>query len=133
MTGDVTREQLLHLLDGRHPITGERLIRWRKDRVAAHDITLSAPKSVSAVWALGSDRLREEVNRAQHEAVAETMDYVEQHIPLIRKGRNGVIVETAAELMAVAFAHHTRSWWLIRVLCGEAEFQACQVAGPPPV
>ena len=44
LTGDVTREQLLRLLDGCHPITGERLIRWRKDRVAAHDITLSAPK-----------------------------------------------------------------------------------------
>jgi AAA domain/TrwC relaxase len=35
------------------------------------------------------------------------VQYVEQHIPLIRRGRNGVIVETAAELIAVAFAHHT--------------------------
>ena len=35
------------------------------------------------------------------------MRYVEQQIPLIRRGRNGVIVETAAELIAVAFAHHT--------------------------
>jgi conjugative relaxase-like TrwC/TraI family protein len=35
------------------------------------------------------------------------VDYIEQQIPLIRRGRNGVIVETAAELMAVAFAHHT--------------------------
>jgi hypothetical protein len=26
-----------------------------------------------------------------------------------------------------------RSWWLIRVLCGEAEFEACQVAGALPV
>jgi len=25
------------------------------------------------------------------------------------------------------------SWWLIRVLCGEAEFEACQVAGALPV
>ena len=107
VTGDVTREQLLNLLDGRHPITGERLIRWRKDRVAAHDLTFSAPKSVSAVWALGSDRLRDEVNRVHEEAVAEAMRYVEQQIPLIRRGRNGVIVETAAELMAVAFTHHT--------------------------
>jgi conjugative relaxase-like TrwC/TraI family protein len=107
MTGDVTREQLLNLLDGCHPITGERLIRWRKDRVAAHDLTFSAPKSVSAVWALASDRLQEAVNRAQEQAVAEAMDYVEQQVPLIRRGRNGVIVETAAELMAVAFAHHT--------------------------
>ena len=26
-----------------------------------------------------------------------------------------------------------RSWWFIRVLCGEAEFEACQVAGRAPV
>src|ERR1017187_5862794 len=27
----------------------------------------------------------------------------------------------------------SRSWWLIRRLCGEAESEACQVAGPAPV
>jgi len=26
-----------------------------------------------------------------------------------------------------------RSWWLIRASCGEAEFEACQVAAPLPV
>jgi conjugative relaxase-like TrwC/TraI family protein len=105
--GDVTVEQLLHLLDGRHPITGERLVPFRKDRVAAHDITFSAPKSVSAVWALAADRLRDEVHQAQEQAVAEAVRYVERHVPLVRRGRNGTIVETASEVLAVAFTHHT--------------------------
>ena len=53
LTGPVTAEQLLRLLDGRHPITGKRLIAYRKDRVAGVDQTASAPKSVSVVWAVG--------------------------------------------------------------------------------
>jgi hypothetical protein len=43
LTGEVTAEHLLRLLDGRHPITGRRLIPYRKDRVAGVDQTLSAP------------------------------------------------------------------------------------------
>ena len=38
-----------------HPGTGERLGRaWRADGVTGFDLTFSAPKSVSALWALGN-------------------------------------------------------------------------------
>jgi len=38
---------------GLHPATGERLGRaWRADAVTGFDLTFSAPKSVSALWAL---------------------------------------------------------------------------------
>src|SRR5512135_313444 len=56
LTGAVIAEQLLRLLDGRHPLTGKRLIPYRKDRVAGVDQTASAPKSVSVVWAVGAGR-----------------------------------------------------------------------------
>jgi len=39
LTGEVTTEHLFRLLDGRHPITGRRLISYRKDRVAGVDQT----------------------------------------------------------------------------------------------
>jgi conjugative relaxase-like TrwC/TraI family protein len=107
LTEEVTLEQLLNLLDGRHPLTGERLVPFRKDRVAAHDLTFSAPKSVSAVWALANHELRDEMQRAQDDAVAETMRYVERFVPLVRRGNGGTTVETAAAILAVAFAHHT--------------------------
>lgn len=80
LSGDVTIEQLLRLLDGCHPETGKRLVPWRKDRVAAHDITFSAPKSVSATWALASDALREAVQDAQAAAVAEAVAYIARQI-----------------------------------------------------
>src|SRR5665213_520356 len=40
---------------GLHPGTGEALGRaWRADAVTGFDLTFSAPKSVSVLWALGS-------------------------------------------------------------------------------
>ena len=105
--GAVTLEHLLHVLDGRHPLTGKRLVPFRKDRVAAHDLTLSAPKSVSVIWALAPEALREAVDRAQAKSVEVTLEYIERTVPVVRRGDGGRIVETAAELLAVAFAHHT--------------------------
>jgi conjugative relaxase-like TrwC/TraI family protein len=108
MSGDVTVEQLLHLLDGRHPETSERLVPFRKDRVAGHDLTFSAPKSVSAAWALASASTRRAIEDAQTAAVAEALAYLESRIPVVRRTENGeLIAETAAEVIAVAFVHHT--------------------------
>lgn len=107
VSGDVTVEHLLQLLDGRHPISGDRLMPFRKDRVAAHDITFSAPKSVSVVWALAPDHLREAVELAQAKSVAVAMDYLERAVPVVRRGNGGNVVETAAEVIGVVFAHHT--------------------------
>ena len=50
----------------------------------------------------------------------------------------GTIVIMAARLAALFGAGRfgrvlAAPWWLIRVLCGEAEFEACQVAGSLPV
>lgn len=107
LADDVTVEQLRHILAGRHPMTGSHLARFRKDRVAAHLLTFSAPKSVSVLWALGAEAIREAVERSQEEAVANAMEFLEGTVPVVRRGDGGHIVETAAELLAVAFARHT--------------------------
>ena len=41
--------------------------------------------------------------------------------------------EVGVSQPSAALVAQAGSWWLIRVLCGEAEFEACQVAGSPPV
>ena len=54
--GARVQERQLEALFGRalHPGTGQRLGRaWRVDAVTGYDLTFSAPKSVSALWALG--------------------------------------------------------------------------------
>ena len=69
MEGTVTTEGLVRLFDGVHPGTGEQLGRsLRKDGVAAWDVTFSADKSVSLLWALGDPETRQQVLAAFEEA-----------------------------------------------------------------
>jgi hypothetical protein len=84
LTGECTPEQLFRLLDGCHPLTGERLVYYRADRVSAHDLTFSAPKSVSAIWAVADDRTKAAIEHAQEAAADEALDYIAQP-PLPRK------------------------------------------------
>jgi hypothetical protein len=84
---DADIDTLVMLMDGRDPRTGEQVVRmWRtRDRVAAHDAVFSAPSSVSAAWAICDDELREAIERAQDEAVAEAVTYIERTFPLVRR------------------------------------------------
>lgn len=76
--GAVTVEGLVRLFDGQHPDTGEQLgHRLRKDGVAAWDLTFSADKSVSLLWAFGDDETRKHVVEAFEEATAEAVSYME--------------------------------------------------------
>ncbi len=76
--GAVTAEGLVRLFDGQHPETGEQLgHRLRKDGVAAWDLTFSADKSVSLLWAFGDDEARKHVVEAFEEATAEAVLYME--------------------------------------------------------
>ena len=69
VSGAVSAEGLVRLFDGQHPGTGEQLGRsLRKDGVAAWDVTFSADKSVSLLWALGDPDTRQQVLEAFEEA-----------------------------------------------------------------
>ena len=58
LAGVVSPEQLRAVLDGRDPATGKSLL-WvrRPDRLPGLDLTFSAPKSVSLLFALGDEEL----------------------------------------------------------------------------
>ena len=78
LDGAVSAEGLVRLFDGQHPTTGEQLGRQlRKDGVAAWDLTFSADKSVSLLWAFGDDETRRHVVEAFEEANAEAVSYME--------------------------------------------------------
>ena len=78
LDGAVSAEGLVRLFDGQHPTTGEQLGRQlRKDGVAAWDLTFSADKSVSLLWAFGDDETRRHVVEAFEEANAEAVSYLE--------------------------------------------------------
>jgi len=78
LDGVVSAEGLVRLFDGQQPETGEQLgHRLRKDGVAAWDLTFSADKSVSLLWAFGDDDTRRHVVEAFEEATAEALAYME--------------------------------------------------------
>lgn len=78
--GTVTLEQLQKLMAGEHPVTGERIVGrggTKRDRNPGWDLTFSAPKSVSAVYAAGDDELKQKIRQAHHNAVAKAMAFAE--------------------------------------------------------
>ncbi|MDJ0953489.1 MAG: MobF family relaxase [Acidimicrobiia bacterium] len=78
LEGAVSVEGLVRLFDGQHPATGERLGRsLRRDGVAAWDVTFSADKSVSLLWALGDDETRRQVVAAFEAATTSALGYFE--------------------------------------------------------
>lgn len=85
---------------------GQSLIKYggAGRHTAGVDLTFSCPKGVSVLWALGDDQLRREIEMAEASAVASTFAFMEQELPLGRRGRNGIRREHV-RLLAAAFAH----------------------------
>jgi len=107
--GRVDERQLEALFArGLHPGTGERLGRaWRTDAVTGFDLTFSAPKSVSALWALGSVDVSVAAMGAHRAAVEAGLAYLDTHAGLSRRGTDGVEQIGTAGLAVALFDHRT--------------------------
>ena len=70
----------------------------RDPKVAALDLTFSAPKSVSVLAAVGDERLARELVLAHEEAVRGALGYVEDVAVQVRRGHNGGGVESGEGL-----------------------------------
>ncbi|MGD9531104.1 MAG: MobF family relaxase, partial [Pseudonocardia sp.] len=93
---------------GLHPGSGAALGRaWRPDAVTGHDLTFSAPKSVSALWALGDDTTAAQVRAAHAAAVEAAIGFLETHASFSRRGRDGVEQISTAGYAAALFEHTT--------------------------
>lgn len=73
-------------------------------RVGGIDLTLSAPKSVSVVFALADAETRRAIEKAQHEACEATIAFLERNAAFCRRGKDGHRLERAT-LTAAAFQH----------------------------
>jgi conjugative relaxase-like TrwC/TraI family protein len=94
LRGTVSAKGLVRLFDGEHPVTGKRLgRRLRKDGVAAWDITFSADKSVSLLWALGDEYTRKEVVEAFQEATSEALGFLESVASDTRGASKRIVVD----------------------------------------
>jgi conjugative relaxase-like TrwC/TraI family protein len=106
----VDGRQFVALMEGRDPATG----RWLRpagadgSRGGGIDVTFSAPKSVSVVWALGDPWQREQIEAAHARAVERSVGYLKERVPVIRRRYDGIVVEEhAKDVIATAYRHTT--------------------------
>ncbi|MDQ4504443.1 MobF family relaxase [Sinomonas sp. ASV322] len=86
-------------------ITGQ--LRPQQSAVAGFDMTMTPVKSVSVLWAVGGDDARKLVERAQHEAVKDTVSWLQEHAVRTRTGANGVAQEDVpGGIVAQVFRHY---------------------------
>ncbi|MEA2637700.1 MAG: hypothetical protein QOE18_757, partial [Chloroflexota bacterium] len=106
----VRSHDFVALMEGRHPRTG----RWLRPegagggRGAGIDVTFSAPKSVSAAWALSHPEQREVIEQAHARAVEQSVAYLREEIPALRRRWGGVVFEERSkDLIAAEYRHTT--------------------------
>ncbi|MEX2291803.1 MAG: MobF family relaxase [Mycobacteriales bacterium] len=109
LTGRVDAGALTAVLDGRSPADPQRslLSLRRPDRLPGYDLTFSAPKGVSLLFALGDPELMLEVRRAHDAAVAAALGYLEREAGEVRRGKDGVSRLPGGGFVAAAFRHRT--------------------------
>ncbi len=115
LTGEVGEEEFKRLSEGRHPTTGEQLVRYqvardytneRGDQAhsmehrAGWDATFSAPKSVSLTALVGGD---EHVREAHRESVKTALDEMERYVQA-RIGGN-IPAQTTGAWVLAKFEH----------------------------
>ena len=108
--GDRVSEQQLEAIFARalHPVTGQPLGRsWRSDAVTGYDLTFSAPKSVSVLWAIGGATAQAEVAGAHRAAVNAALAYLDLHAAYSRRGTDGVEQIMTDGFAAALFDHRT--------------------------
>ena len=104
--GRVDDDGFMALMEGRDPGTGERLKRvGGRSKVAAFDLTFSAPKSVSVLFAIGEPALAGALVEAHESAVDAALGYLEREACRVRRGRGGVRREVGEGFVAAAYRH----------------------------
>src|SRR5665648_1150173 len=96
--GDVVSEHAMTAVfrDGVDPLTDDALGRpyprfdtTERRAVVGYDLTFTAPKSVSVLWALADHTTRTTVYEAHRAALASALDFVEQTVIRTRVGEAG--------------------------------------------
>ncbi len=106
LEGEADGEAFGALIAGRDPSSGEVLRAGSgRDRVCALDLTFSAPKSVSVLFAIGDPETSRALVHAHEEAVDAAVGYLEREACRVRRGRGGRVELAAEGFVAAAYRH----------------------------
>ena len=107
LEGPVSKRDFEAMLNGLDPKTGARLTQIGKSHAPGWDMTFSAPKSVSVMWALAPEADRKQIEAAHRRAVHAATTHLEDTHAFTRRGKGGAVRETVAGLTIARFHHHT--------------------------
>ncbi|MGE5527202.1 MAG: MobF family relaxase [Methanosarcina sp.] len=108
LSGEVGPDQLVAILTGRDPATGEPLgLRQVEGAIPGFDLTFSAPKSVSLTWALAGPPVGAEVKAAHAEAVKAGLDYLQATACWTRRGAGGHEFVQGNGFLAAGYVHRS--------------------------
>ena len=107
----LTSEAFSAVMNGNHPLTGLPLRRAGADatRVVALDLTYSAPKSVSVVWAFADDELRAQLEAAVERSADVAMTAALERVEMVRQRVDGKIRHVQARELITSSWRHTTS------------------------
>lgn len=110
LSGEVQTDHLASILSGRDA-EGQPLVQLQnykdgRERQAGWDLTFSAPKSVSALWATAPEETRHTIQEAQQAAVEKALGYLEEVAAVTRRGKGGEMREEVGLVVAM-FEHGT--------------------------
>lgn len=117
-TGDIADSDIItRLAAGQDPRTGKQLVgvsgdktgigrSSRRRKVVGYDLQISAPKSVSVLYALGSPHLRSAIQSAHGRAFLRVLRYIEREgLIITRTGARSHRHESASETVASLYTH----------------------------
>ena len=110
LDGEIIDGEFLRIMSGLHPrARGEAHLGrpYGDDSVRGFDVTASAPKSVSTLFAIGDDATRAAVLGAHDAAVATVVDWIEAHAHTRYRINGEVSIVDAEGIIAATFRQHT--------------------------
>jgi conjugative relaxase-like TrwC/TraI family protein len=107
LSGRVGVGQFNALIAGRDPSDPSTRLRSSEQdpKVAAFDLTFSAPKTISILFAVAPEQVSGELAACHEEAVRAALGYLEDTAVAVRRGHAGERVEPGEGLIAAAYRH----------------------------
>lgn len=107
LEGPVSKAEFEAALNGIDPKTGDALVQLHHNHAPGWDMTYSAPKSVSVMWALSPEADRTKIEAAHRSSVSAATRHLEDNSAFTRRSKGGAIREPVAGLTIARFHHHT--------------------------
>ncbi len=108
LCGQIDPKQFENIAKGFSPDGDRKLVQnaGKEGRRIGWDLTFSAPKSVSVLWAISPEPIRKKIQKAHFDAVQTALTYLEEKAAVSRVGKGGRD-STKARLVVGLFEHGT--------------------------